>query len=362
MKMQNAVTIERFDISEKEKILAFLKTAYAGSPRRCDERFWNWHFVESPNFDPDKMPIWVAKSGDEIIGQLAAIPVELKVGDEIHPSVWILDFVVDPRFRRQGIGKKIVLKAMESYDVLLGVNTHEQHSPELLEGLGWKIVHHFPRFHKLLFPGAAVREISKIKPLAKIADLGFAPFRPKFEDKNLEKNAQLRVIESFGADFDELWNEAKEIRNCIVKRDAKMLEWQYLHQPYKKYDVLGFYENEKLRGYIVLFFRKADANGAISKAAISDIFYHSEDAEKTVDALLKGALQLCLTRRAGGLVTDVIDPLVEKKLDEMKFQRVKNPLLLMVKTNFREDLLYNENEWFLTRGDSDTTIFEEPNL
>lgn len=360
--MQNAVTIERFDVSEKRKILAFLKTSYEGSPRRSDERFWDWHFVENPLFDSEKMPIWVAKSGDEIVGQLATIPVELKVGDAIHSSVWILDFVVDPKFRRQGIGKKIVAKAMESYDVLLGVNTHEQHSPELLEGLGWKIVHHVPRFHKLLFPGAAVREISKIKPLAKIADLGFAPFRPKFEDKNLEKNENLRVVETFGSDFDELWNEAGESRNCIVKRDSKMLEWQYLRQPYKKYDVLGFYENEKLRGYIVLFFRKADANGAISKAAISDIFYHPDNAEKTIDALVKGALQLCLERRAGGLVTDVIDRLVEKKLDESNFRCVKNPLLLMVKTNFREDLLYNESEWFLTRGDSDTSIFEEPNL
>lgn len=360
--MQNAVTIERFDGSEKGKILAFLKTAYEGSPRRSDERFWDWHFTRNPLFDSEKTPIWVAKSGDEIVGQLATIPVELKVGDAIHSSVWILDFVVDPKFRRQGIGKRIVSKAMESYDVLLGVNTHEQHSPELLEGLGWKIVHHVPRFHKLLFPGAAVREISKIKPLAKIADLGFAPFRPKFEDKNLEKNENLRVIESFDSDFDELWREASETGKCIVKRDSKMLEWQYLRQPYKKYDVLGFYENEKLRGYIVLFFRKPDASGAISKAAISDIFYHTDNAEKTVDALIKGALQLCLKRRAGGLVTDVIDRLIEKKLDELKFQRVKNPLLLMVKTNFREDLLYNEAEWFLTRGDSDTSIFEEPNL
>lgn len=360
--MQNAVTIERFDMLEKRKILAFLKTAYGGSPRRSDERFWNWHFIENPLFDSEKTPIWVAKSGDEIIGQLATIPVELKVGDEIHSSVWILDFIVDPKFRRQGIGKRIVAAAMESYDVLLGVNTHEQHSPELLEGLGWKIVTGVPRFHKLLFPGAAVREISKIKPLAKIADLGFAPFRPKSEDKNLEKNENLRVIQSFGSDFDELWKEASKIRNCIVKRDSKMLEWQYLRQPYKRYDVLGFYENEKLRGYIVLFFRKADAGDAISKAAISDIFYHADDAEKAVDALVKGALQLCLERRAGGLVTDVIDPLIEKKLDELKFQRVKNPLLLMVKTNFREALLYNKSEWFLTRGDSDTSIFEEPNL
>ena len=145
--MQGAVTIERFDLSEKDKLLAFLGKAFAENPRQSDDEFWSWHFVESPHSKPEKMPVWLAKSGERIAGQLAAIPVELKVGTEILPSMWILDFVVDPEFRRQGIGKRLVLAAEESCDVLLGVNTMEQHAPALLQGLGWKIVGKIPRFH-----------------------------------------------------------------------------------------------------------------------------------------------------------------------------------------------------------------------
>ena len=141
-----------------------------------------------------------------------------------------------------------------------------------------------------------------------------------------------------------------------------MLRWQYQKQPGKKFDILGFYEKGNLRGYAVLFFRKADENGAISKAAITDIFYHPENAKKTIDELIKGALQIAIERRTGGLVTDAIDPLLEERFANAGFWRVKNPLQLMVKTGVREDLLYDTKNWFLTRGDSDISIFEDPNL
>ena len=251
--MQNAVTIERFDLSEKGKLLAFLGDAFAENPRQSDDEFWSWHFVESPHSKPEKMPVWLAKSGQRIAGQLAAIPVELKVGGEILPSMWILDFVVDPEFRRQGIGKRLVRAAEESCDVMLGVNTMEQHAPALLQGLGWKIVGKIPRFHKLLFPGSALREISKIKPLSKAVNLGFAPFRPRSDKKFLRENENLRLLETFDADFDKLWNEASGQWNCAVKRDAEMLRWQYQKQPGKKFDILGFYEKGKLarlRGFV----------------------------------------------------------------------------------------------------------------
>lgn len=355
--MRNAVTIERFDLSEKEKLLSFLETAYAENPRQSDEQFWSWHFVESPHSRAEKMPVWLAKSGERIAGQLAAIPVELKVGEEILPSMWILDFIVDPDFRRQGIGKKLVRAAEESCPVMLGVNTMEQHAPALLQGLGWKIVGKIPRFHKLLFPGAALKEIAKIKPLAEVVNLGFAPFRPRFE-----KNENLRLLDAFDSDFDELWNEASGQWHCAVKRDRKMLEWSYKKQPGKKFDILGFYKNGKLRGYAILFFRKADDKGFISKAAITDIFYHPENPKKTIDELLKGALNLAVVRRAGGLVTDAIDDLLAERFEHFGFWRVKNPLQLMVKTDVREDLLHDAKSWFLTRGDSDISIFEDPNL
>lgn len=355
--MPNDIKIEHLKLSEKDKLLAFLQKAYDDNPRQSNSDFWAWHFLETPQTDKEKLPVWIAKSGDEIAGQIAAIPVVVNVGGERKDAIWILDLIVAPNFRRQGLAKRLVLAAEEFCPLILGVNTNEQHAPKLLQSLGFVIVGKIPRFHKLLFAGNDIREISNLKPLREIVNFAFAPFRPR-----LKASKNVRITEKFDESFDALWAESESQWSCAVRRDAKFLEWQYKRQPAKKFDIIGYYENEKLFGYAVLFFRKKSANGAITKAAITDICYHPRNAKATIDALLQESLRIAIERRAGGLVTDVIDNLIEERLARFGFWRVKNPLQLMVKSAERQDLLYNPNEWFLTRGDSDISIFEEPNL
>lgn len=349
-------------MSEKEQLLSFLKTAYPDNSRMSDERFWEWHFLKSPYVEPDNMPIWVVKDADKIVGQLAAIPVKLKVGDEEKSAVWILDFIVDENYRGRGLGKKLVLAAEQFCPLGLGVNTDEQSAPLLLQKLGWKIVRKIPRYNRLLFPGSAVKEIARVKPLRELINTAFAPFRLRFPQNHLKSNGTVRIVENFDSAFDELWEESKSIWSCAVRRSSAILNWQYFEQPGKKFDILGFYENEKLRGYAVLFFRKTGAGGALPKAAITDICCHPDKAVETIDGLLRASLQMAVERRAGTLVTDVIDATIQARLEKFGFRRTKNPLQLMVKSGEKQETIYNAENWFLTRGDADISIFEHPNL
>ena len=111
----------------------------------------------------------------------------------------------------------------------------------------------------------------------------------------------------------------------------------------------------------MLFCRKPDEFGRISKAAISDICYDPEMAVDSVDALIDGCLQLAVERRAGGLVIDIVDDLVEERLKKKGFWRVKGPLQLLVRSEQERPVLFDPDAWFLTRGDSDISIFEDPN-
>ncbi len=231
-----------------------------------DANFWEWHFLRNPYADLNNLPIWIAEEGNEIVGQLAATPVKLKVGDEEKRAIWILDLVVRPDFRRRGLAKKLVAAAEEFCPLGLGMNTAEQHAAAMLESVGWKIIGKIPRYNKLLFPGEALREISQIKPVRQAANLMFAPLRPRFVKDFFNHNKNLRRVETFDYAFDNLWRESSGQWSCAVAREAAILNWQYKNQPDKKFDVLGFYENEKLLGYVVLYFRKKDANDALSKA------------------------------------------------------------------------------------------------
>ena len=150
---------------------------------------------------------------------------------------------------------------------------------------------------------------------------------------------------------------------CAVVRRAPYLEWQFMRQPGKRFDVLGLYEQDELLGYVVLFFRKAErAGGSPPKAAISDICYRRDASLDVVEELLQGAVRLALERRAGSLVIDILDPHVEERLRLMGFWQIKNSPQFMTYSPDRGDLMYDMSHWFLTRADSDVSIFEQPNL
>lgn len=355
--MAKEIIIEHLKLSEKDRLLVFLQEAYADNLRMSDVDFWTWHFLETPFANQEKLPVWIAKSGETIAGQIAAIPVKINVGGEQKDAIWILDLIVSKDFRRQGLAKKLVRAAEEFCPLILGVNTNEQHAPKLLQSLGFVIVGKIPRFHKLLFAGNDIREIESIKPLREVVNLAFAAIR-----RNFKPNKNVRVVKKFDESFDKFWAEAESQWTCAVRREAKFLEWQYLRQPQKKFEIIAYYEDEKMLGFAVLFFRKTSANGTIKKAAITDICYLPEKPQATIDALLQESLRIAIERRVGGLVTDVIDDLLEERLEKLGFWRVKNPLQLMVKSPERQDLLYNPKQWFLTRGDSDISIFEDSNL
>lgn len=359
--MRDGVVIEQMKLSEKDKVLAFLKTAYADNPRQSDPNFWDWHFIMPPHVDADSLPVWLAMSGGRIAGQLAAIPVELNIGGETRPAIWILDLIVDPDFRRMGIAQKLVLAAREFCPFMLGVNTNEQHAPALLQKLGFVIVTKIPRFHRILFPGEALSEISRIAPVRSTANFAFAPFRIGLK-RSVNSGEDVRILPKFDSSFDHLWRESSGQWPCSVSRSRAMLDWQFQQQPDKKFEILGYYENDKLLGYAVLFFRKANVEGAIDKAAISDICYHPTDAANIVDTLLRASLSIAAERRAGALVTDAVDPLLQRRLKHFRFWPVKSGLQLMASGPDHQDVIYESGNWFITRGDSDISIFEHPNL
>ncbi|MGI8787539.1 MAG: GNAT family N-acetyltransferase [Pyrinomonadaceae bacterium] len=354
--------IKQLELTEKDSLLSFLRAVYPNNPRLSESRFWNWHYPQNPYVETNNLSAWIAKDDGKIVGHLGAIPVRLKIGDEQKSAIWAVDLVVHPDYRRKGLARNLVIAAEDFCPRLMAINTVRQHSTALFEGLGWRMIGKIPRYNKLLFPGEAVREISRIKSLRRFANFSFAPLRPRSIKDFFNKNNRLRFIEKIDADFDDLWRQASAHWSCAVSREAAFLRWQYAEQPDKKFDVLGFYASEKLLGYVVLYFRKAESNGALPKAAITDFCYHPAQPTETIDALLQGALQLALERRAGALVIDVSDSLIEERLRFFGFGRVKNPLQLIVKSAEQQQLFYDAGKWLITRGDSDVSIFEEPNL
>lgn len=359
--MMGDVQIKQFEASEQDALLSFLRIAFPGEPNKSNASFWKWHFLENPYVSLDNIPLWVVRSGDKIVGQVASIPVDLKVGDEVRRALWTVDFTLLPEYRPGGLGIYLLQAGWSHWKTLLSLGYNENASA-VMSFLKWKPLGSINRYHLLLFPGHAVREISRLAPARHLANVLYAPFRPSSMQLSPAENGLLREVTTFDSSFDELWLDASTRWPCAVVRNSRFLEWQFMKQPGKKYDVLGYYKDDRLLGYIVLFFRKAGDGEAPPKAAISDLCYGTNNSEEVIDTLLKGALQLALERKSGSLVTDLLNDRVEARLRRFGFRRVKVSPLFAAKTAEREDLIYQRSNWFLTRGDCDVSIFEEPNL
>ena len=362
--MAGDVQLKQFEASDEEALLAFLRRAYPGEPLKSDRAFWRWHFLENPNAGMDDVPLWIVRSGGEVVGQMAAIPVRLKVGEEERRALWIIDFILLPEYRGRKLGKGLMQMARETYCTTMIALGYNEQSEAVLRSHKWVSLGSINRYHRQLFPGNALKEVARFGAARHLANLAYTPFRPRRAALAHPATADgsLREVTRFDDAFDRLWDEASSQWPCAVVRGSRFLEWQFMRQPGKKYDVLGYFEGERLLGYAAVFVRKAGAGGAPPKAAISDLCYAREKSEEVIEILLKGALRLALERRAGGLVTDVLDARDERALRRLGFWRVKASPPFMAGTLDRQDLMYERSNWFLTRGDSDVSIFEEPNL
>ena len=356
------VQIKQFELSDLDALLSFLRIAYPGELLKGDPTFWKWHFLENPYASDNDVPLWVVMDGARVVGQMATIPVRLKVGEEEKRAIWIIDFILLPEYRGQKLGKRLMQIARETYcSTMIALGYNEQ-SGAVLRSHKWVEQGNINRYHRLLFPGNAVKEISQIALLRRLANLVYAPLRPRIKKLSPTGKGEVRQVKAFDASFDELWLDASSQWPCAVVRNSKFLDWQFIKQPGKKFDVLGYYEKKRLLGYVVLFFRKAEKRGAVPKAAITDICFSASNSENTIDELLKGALRLALERHAGGVVTDVLDEQVESRLRKLGFWQIKASPPFMVGTFESQDLMYNRSNWFLTRADSDVSIFEEANV
>jgi len=353
--------ISQLQRGELTELIKFLQLAYPGEVRRTTQRFLSWYFLRNPNIAGDDLPFWIVRNGDNIVGQLATIPVWLKVGNSYTKSIWILEFILLEQFRGKGLGKQLVLAARDQYPTMLTLGINEA-STRVFKSLGWRELGAIHRYHRMLFAGNAVPRLGNSRALREGLNLLSFPLRRAGVRRKTAGKYQIRRGVSFGPELDELWARSSAQWTAAVRRDYDFTAWQFLQQPEKVFDVILLYEQQQLVGYAILFFRLGIGKAPAPKAAISDIVYDSRNPDEVVDTLVSAALDVAIERKAGSLVVDILDARVEASLQNHGFSRIKISPRFMVSSSDFQETLYKPENWYLTRADSDISIFEEPNV
>ncbi|HTH51534.1 MAG TPA: GNAT family N-acetyltransferase [Pyrinomonadaceae bacterium] len=314
--MPDEPRIEQFRLADLDALLDFLRLGYPDEPRKYDPEYWKWHYLEHPLIDSNDLPIWVLRDGKRIVGQAAALPADLKVGDTRLRAAWVLDFVILEELRGRGLGKALVRAISERYPVTFQLGTNEMSTGVFLS-LGWTPMGSLHRYQRVLFPGNELKELRSAPLIRDLANAVSRPLRGR-----VDTDPRVTQVEKLDRTFDDFWERASSQWPCVVTRSSAYLSWQYERQPGKHFDIFGFYRDGRLDGYAVLFLRSDPTTGLVPKAAVSELWYSHESPGEVIAALLKRCLAYCIEHRAGSMVVDTHDEIIEAVLKDMRFWSV----------------------------------------
>jgi predicted N-acetyltransferase YhbS len=103
------VTIRKLDENDKKRTFRFLKSVFGGWRALCQ---WDWKFEEVEEHLGRKAANWVVEDAGKIVGHLAFVPMELRVGDSILPACQLVDGALDKKYRHSGVYTNLVRQVL----------------------------------------------------------------------------------------------------------------------------------------------------------------------------------------------------------------------------------------------------------
>ena len=98
----------------------FCSKVWPGKKRRREDDYSRWKFRGPEKGDVEGLLL--AVSGKKVLGQLGLIPVTVILNRKEKKSQWACDLMVDPGFRKSGIGNKLFAHAFERDMMTIGNN------------------------------------------------------------------------------------------------------------------------------------------------------------------------------------------------------------------------------------------------
>ena len=286
---------------------------------------WKWKFS-------DRNPlgnalIWVMEKNGELIAHFAAIPYKLKVFDREVIGSNAIGSLVDTRYQNRGIMKLVGDRLF---------NELEQKNIPFTYG----------------FPNTRAYEFQKM--VFGFTDLIHFDTWKIYADQWIgsKRRKNLCRIRKFNQDFDRLWDECSADYRIAVVRRSDYLNWRFIARPDWEYYPLALYENNVLKGYVVLkLFREADA----LRGHIVDIFSGLKE-ERVFVELISGSMNFFKEKGVDEVTAwEWGNPFAGRGFSGNGFSVDKTAKPMMIRINgdfdYRNELL-DPGNWYFTMGDS----------
>jgi hypothetical protein len=318
-----------------------------------DKQWWQWMYRNGP-LGPAAIIVAVVKQ--KIIGHHAGILVPIKIGDKVTRGGHGLDLMVHPDYRRQGlfIAMSKTLnqsRSLEHRSISYGT-PNDQSRPGFVNTLNSMEICKVPRLDKVVDWGTVLKRRYKIP--AFIGKLfGYAWERiihplPSGQAAGIE----IEEVLSFDERINQFWEKASKLKNIMIAKDMKYLNWRYVAKPGKEYDIFIAKKQQEIIGFIVSKLER----DVLQRGYIVDLLTLPEEATVAGVLIAKAMLHL---KEAGAVTISCCmlkDTPYYPILRNMGFTHHPGPRLCsrVIDMNIPKDLVTNPANWYYVMGDDDT--------
>lgn len=367
------IEIKQADMKDREEIWEFIKKAYGNRAIYKIPERWIWEFCNNPYWNEDKLPIWIAKDNNVIIGQTCAMRILLKIKNTIYPAAWSVDTIVLPEYRGKGVGSKLQRMNAENHEIFMSLSMSEanRNIKKRLGSIEVESVKLFKR--RLCLTPKYIYDLLRLKKEhnSKIAELLLkiiCPFKLQYilifffniiisfyshffiKDRDCG-STEISEVERFGDEIEELWEKTQNNYDIIVKRDCSYLNWKFTDQPSVKYHSFIAKRKGEIEGYMVL---RISEPPELMTGHIIEIYTAKDDSETFTDLLLYAINHFKQNKV----------PIVEYATTIQNFKEIirkygfkqNGTLIPLFYTKNRlscEDIVRETACWFLSKGDHD---------
>src|SRR6186713_1025499 len=240
--------IERYRPDDRRQIETLYRRVFGTDMAEANRLRWDWQYRRNPNAPAAGPLIWVAREGQAIVGQYAAMPVRLLADKREISAAWGMDVMVAPERQRQGLGDVLFRTWDRNVGASLGLGLSDA-SYRLFQKLNWPDVGPVPCLVKPLsrrafrhprLPVGVNRFISALTwPLVLIVS------------RTRPLRAEVRLIQRFDESFTALWEQLGPKFDVAVRRDAAYLNWKFATAPHVRYTIAALVRDGQTAGYAV---------------------------------------------------------------------------------------------------------------
>lgn len=264
----SGLSVGWFDRAQENDVLGLYRETFDVTPA---EGYLSWKYLDHPHtFNAAT----VAYHSEELVGALGAVPKRIKIRDAVVYGTHELDMMVKKDYRDRGTFFELfrfrVSRAAE-LGIAMSIGMNDRLLRALAERfLGYRDVDMIPQFVRILdtthytrqrFGGRLAGLIAKI-PIALY--FGMLDLSSRFVSRLSCAGFEVRRIDRFSGEFDELWSRLSPSIDIAVVRDSEYLNWRYVDNPARDFEMLSARDRSgTLCGYIVYALLEGSENQGI---------------------------------------------------------------------------------------------------